>query len=203
MSNLSKYIIYAIIGANIIGIFIYNFSGSFKDPKYPNEILASRQEKDNFLKTSSESPIEDKANFQGLSYFEPNEVYKVEAKLSFIQPQEILTVTTSTGEEEDYIKYAWANFKLEGKAYKLLMLKKNLQDPILLLAFTDKTSGSETYGAGRYIEIPHRRGAPRVTIDFNKAFNPYCAYNEKYVCPRPPQENHLPIAMRVGEKMNK
>lgn len=200
---MNKYLIYAIIGVNVIGILIYNFLGSNSNPQYPQEIQEARQSKDNFFRNSDQSPIIDKNTFQGLSYFEPNKAYKVEAQLDYIVPQETLSIPTSGGEEDEYLKYAWAKFQLEGKSYQLLLLKKTLQDPILFLAFSDKTSGKETYGGGRYIEIPHKRGAPKITIDFNLAFSPYCAYNGDYVCPFPPSENHLAIAIPVGEKILK
>jgi uncharacterized protein (DUF1684 family) len=72
---------------------------------------------------------------------------------------------------------------------------------MLFLAFGDETSAVESYGAGRYLDIKKVPGSTSITLDFNLAYNPYCAYNDTYSCPLPPKENLLPVAIRAGEKV--
>lgn len=82
---------------------------------------------------------------------------------------------------------------------------KAADDPVaqaLFVPFVDETSGKETYGSGRYLDLEQARGDDYV-LDFNMAYNPYCAYNDDYVCPIPPRENKLPIEIRAGEKTYK
>lgn len=167
---------------------------------YQAEVLASRQKKDNFMRTSADSPIQDKGAFKGLSYFEPDASFRVLARLEPFptgQSQK-LVVHLTDGSEEVYEKYAHANFTLGGQACRLLVLKF---DGNLTVLFQDATSGKDTYGGGRYIDIePNTVADNQVVLDFNTAYNPYCAYNPDYACPLPPPENKLPVAVKAGER---
>ena len=110
---------------------------------------------------------------------------------------------TSDGKEEHYLEYAYADFKLHGKAQRLLILELMDMGPNrgkLFLAFADETSANETYGAGRYLDVTRTSGSNTITLDFNKAYNPYCAYNDEFSCPFPPKENLLTVAIMAGEK---
>jgi uncharacterized protein (DUF1684 family) len=110
---------------------------------------------------------------------------------------------TSDGEEKQYKEYAYAEFSLDGEKNKLLILEIIDVGPYrgtLFLAFADATSANETYGAGRYLDLKKVPGATSVTLDFNKAYNPYCAYSDKFSCPFPPKENVLKVAVKAGEK---
>jgi uncharacterized protein (DUF1684 family) len=112
-------------------------------------------------------------------------------------------LTTSTGEEERYLDYAWAIFDLDGTEHRLLVLEIMSMGPNrgkLFLAFADETSARETYGGGRYLDLKKIPAATTIELDFNKAYNPYCAYNENYSCPLPPPENLLKVAILAGEK---
>jgi uncharacterized protein (DUF1684 family) len=112
---------------------------------------------------------------------------------------------TTTSRLAKYVKYGEATFKLDGKEdqlniYQSLSLReKPAYKDYLFLPFTDETSGKESYSGGRYIDLTIPKGN-KIIIDFNKAYNPYCAYNHKYSCPIPPKGNHLNIAIKAGVK---
>ncbi|GAB3492890.1 DUF1684 domain-containing protein [Spirosoma knui] len=166
---------------------------------YRQQVVADRAEKDKFLRTSGESPITDKTAFKGLSYFTPDPSYRVVARLEpFADKTQKLVVRMSDGSEEVYTKYAHAVFSLQDKACRLLIVKLGNTYSVL---FRDATSTKETYGGGRYLELaPDQLTDNHVVLDFNAAYNPYCAYNPSYACPIPPAENTLPIAIKAGER---
>lgn len=115
----------------------------------------------------------------------------------------MVVLPTSDNLEKKYLEYAFAEFELNGESCKLLILEIMEEGPYrgtLFLAFADATSANETYGAGRYLDVKKVPGASSVILDFNQAYNPYCAYSEKYSCPFPPKENILKIAIQAGEK---
>lgn len=188
----------------IYSLFLINLAvlSACSQGGYEEMIREERKERDSFMRTSKESPFKNKLrDFKGLKYFDINQKYQILAKLEKIKPVEEIEIKMTQNQAETYLKYAYAYFTLEGKEYKLLLLKRNLREPILFLAFTDKTSGIDTYGGGRYLDIPFHRGqGDKIKIDFNKVYNPFCTYNEKYDCPLPPRENHLDIAIKAGEK---
>ncbi|GAB3801504.1 DUF1684 domain-containing protein [Spirosoma humi] len=170
-----------------------------KPETYRQLLTEKRAEKDQFMRTSGESPIRDKSAFNGLSYFSPDPAYRVVARLEpFADKTQKLVVHMSDGSEEVYEKFAHAVFSLNGEAHRLLIVKLANTYSIL---FRDETSGKDTYGGGRYIELdPAQMSDSQAIIDFNTAYNPYCAYAPTYACPLPPAENKLPIAVKAGEK---
>jgi uncharacterized protein (DUF1684 family) len=188
----------------VIAIFFYAIQGSKDQTAYIAEIKSERQEKDEFMLSSSESPFSgQEENFSGLKYFPPNIKYKVTATLTPIQNKKPVILATNDGKEQRYLEYAYAGFDLDGFHNKLLILELIDMGPFrgkLFLAFGDRTSAEETYGAGRYLDIAKTPGSNTITLDFNKAYNPYCAYEEKYSCPLPPAENLLNIPIQAGEK---
>lgn len=166
---------------------------------YRQQVDLKRTEKDKFMRTSTESPFTDKSSFKGLTYFAPDPSYRVTARLEpFADKTQKLVVGMSDGSEEVYEKFAHAVFSLEGEAHRLLIVK---QENTYSILFRDATSGKETYGGGRYLELdPAMLTDTRTTLDFNTAYNPYCAYNPGYACPLPPAENTLKVAVKAGEK---
>lgn len=172
---------------------------SIKPETYKQQVEAERNEKDKFFRTSADSPITDKTKFDGLSYFAPDLSYRLVARLEpFADKTQKLVVRMSDGSEEVYDKYAHAVFSLNGQACRLLVVK--LQNTYSIL-FRDATSNKESYGGGRYLELnPDKLKDNHVVLDFNAAYNPYCAYNPTYACPIPPAENTLPIAIKAGER---
>ncbi|GAB3993046.1 DUF1684 domain-containing protein [Spirosoma daeguense] len=166
---------------------------------YRQQMAASRAEKDKFLRTDGESPITDKKAFSGLHYFGPDPAYRIIARLEpFADKTQKLVVKMSDGSEEVYTKFAHAVFSLEDQPCRLLIVK--LENTYTIL-FRDATSNKETYGGGRYLELdPKDLTDAQAVLDFNKAYNPYCAYNPTYACPIPPAENTLSIAVKAGER---
>lgn len=166
---------------------------------YRRQVDAARTKKDDFFRSNTDSPLPDKASFTGLQYFNPDLSYRVIARLEpFADKTQKLVVRMSDGSEEVYDKFAHAVFSLDGEACRLLVVR--LDDTYSIL-FRDATSGKETYGGGRYLELePADMVENRAVVDFNKAYNPYCAYNPSYACPLPPAENTLPVAVKSGER---
>jgi uncharacterized protein (DUF1684 family) len=104
---------------------------------------------------------------------------------------------TSTGEVQTHQKYGRFKFTVEGQAAELTIYAG---ENGYFLPFADSLAGTETYGAGRYLE-PEPLGEGKFLVDFNVAYNPYCAYNQNFSCPIPPKENRLKVAIRAGEKV--
>lgn len=198
----SKQIIFLVAVVALIAIVFYSFQGS-DDLDYLAQLERERKDTDRFMKTSSESPIPDKQNFTGLKYFPPDQKYRVLADLEPVTNKKTITLGNSDGLEQRYTEYAYAVFSIDGTENRLLILESidpGVKRGTLFLAFADKTSANETYGAGRYLDVTKTPGASTITLDFNKAYNPYCAYNDTYSCPFPPPENLLKIPILAGEK---
>jgi hypothetical protein len=133
--------------------------------------------------------------------------HKVEALFTKLTDTVGFMMPTSGKEPKRYFRYGYIHFSLSGKKLKLTIFRSKdlMTDPTykdyLFLPFTDLTSGEESYGGGRYIDLEIKDiKNGKVIIDFNKAYNPYCAYSKEYNCPVPPRENDLPVAIKAGEK---
>lgn len=200
-----KNILLLVVIVVVLVTLYYSYTGSQDQSAYVNEINRERVDKDRYMKTSPESPFADNpTTFTSLKYFPPDIRYKVTATLTPIQNKKPVMLSTNDGKQQQYVEYAYAEFDLDGFNNKLLILEVLDAGPFrgkLFLAFGDETSAGETYGAGRYLDIVKVPGANTITLDFNKAYNPYCAYVEKYSCPFPPPENLLKVALRAGEKV--
>jgi uncharacterized protein len=207
----SKNIIIITLLAFVATIIFYSLSGGESSEEYNKVILKEREEKDLFMKSDEASPfrideedsIKKDDNFKGLNYFAPDLKFKVDANLAPIKDKKVVVLPTSDGKEEKYLEFAYAEFKLEGKENRLLILEVMDAGPYrgkLFLAFADATSANETYGAGRYLDLKKVPGATSILLDFNQAYNPYCAYSDGFSCPFPPKENILTIAIHAGEK---
>jgi hypothetical protein len=161
------------------------------------DLLEFRREKDQFFASSHQSPLDhgDQRNFAGLGYFDPNSDLVFSLAMEPGDASEIL-VQTSDGQERVYRRSGKVNFEVEGEAVTLTLY--STEHPGFFIPFRDSTSGKDTYGAGRYLDIdPTDDGM--VTIDFNLAYNPYCVYNDGYSCPLPPVENWLQVPIEAGE----
>jgi len=204
MSMKRKNIIVFLLSVIVIITLFYSFQDSQDDGAYIAEIEKERQEKDRFMRTSAESPFaNDRESYNGLSYYPPDIKYRIIANLEPIRQKKPVILTTNDGKEQRYIEYAWATFKLDGVENRLLILEIADMGPFrgkLFLAFGDETSAKETYGAGRYLDVTKTPGANTIKLDFNLAYNPYCAYNDSFTCPLPPRENILTIPIKAGEK---
>ncbi len=194
-----KKILYVLIPAAVLIMVYYSKSGGQSSEEYEKFILDEREKKADFLKSSSQSPfVVAKHEVGEFSYFPIDQKWKVVAKVEKITTRQTVNVSNSDGTSQRYLKFAWLHFKIDGKELKLLALKP-MFSPGYFLGFSDETSGASTYGGGRYLDIPDIRG-DRVTLDFNLAYNPFCAYVADYFCPFPPRENILSVAVEAGEK---
>lgn len=200
----AKSIIFLIASVVVVISIFYSFLGGNDAAVYIDEINKEREEKDRFMRTSLESPFGNPSQgYKGLAYYPPNPRYKIIADLTPIENKKTVTLATNDGKEQRYLEYAYAEFDLDGYHHRLLILEVIDMGPFrgtLFFAFGDETSAVETYGAGRYLDLAKTPGASTITLDFNKAYNPYCAYSDKFSCPLPPPENLLSIPIRAGEK---
>ncbi len=162
--------------------------------------LERRRDKDQFFRESADSPLPDRATFTGLRYFDPDPAYRVTATVEKLSAGPPYRVQMTRGETETYQPYGRAIFTLDGKTYRLLVFRSAEKDQ-LFVPFKDMTNGGESYGAGRYLDVPLSEvSGDELPLDFNRAYNPFCAYNPTYTCPIPPAENHLKVAVAAGEK---
>lgn len=163
------------------------------------ELEAFRVEKDEFFETHPQSPLtpEQKRGFQGLNYFPENRDLRLEVKVDEFPVKEEFAMQTSTGDVQAYAKFGRFHFQVEGVDVELTIYRN---EHGFFLPFVDALAGRETYPAGRYLE-PQPLPGGRFIVDFNLAYNPYCAYNEMWSCPITPAENRLNVAMRAGEKL--
>lgn len=201
--KIKNILVLIVIVVVLISVY-YSFTGNQDQTAYIAEIKKEREDKERFMRTSLESPfVENPQLFKELNYYPPDIRYKVTADLSPVKNKKTVLLTTNDGNEQRYIEYAYADFDLDGYHNKLLILEVIDMGPFrgkLFLAFGDETSAVETYGAGRYLDVSKVSGSKTITLDFNQAYNPYCAYIEKYSCPFPPPENLLKVAIKAGEK---
>lgn len=182
----------------------YSFREDGDQAAYTETLQKERHEKDQFMRTSAESPFsKDRESFTGLKYYPPNPKLRVVANLTPVNDKTVRVLTTNDGKEQRYITYAYVEFDLENAHNKLLVLEGIDIGPVrgqLFLAFGDNTSARETYGGGRYLDVAKVPGSKTMLLDFNKSYNPYCAYSEDYSCPLPPPENLLETTINAGEK---
>ncbi|WP_291777256.1 DUF1684 domain-containing protein [Cecembia sp.] len=194
----------------IIGIFVvvglafwYTLTRSTDEEIYVENIQKERERQFRFLKFNLDSPLEDhqKSELTSLSFYPIDMSYRIRAKMVPAEDRRMLEIPMTDGTVEKYLKHSYAEFQLNGQPLRLLLLQaaKESDKRNFFLAFADDTSGEETYGGGRYINL-RQDGKNSITIDFNMAYNPYCAYNPDYACPLPPRENVLEIPIRAGEK---
>lgn len=158
-------------------------------------------------KDATKSPLKDKDRkaFEGLDFFMFDSAYVVKANFKRTLNEVSFKMKTTTDRLPTYVKYGELTFILKGKSFKLNvyqnqdLIKKEGYEDYLFLPFLDETNGLESYGGGRYIDSRIPEGDIMV-IDFNKAYNPYCAYNERYSCPIVPRENYLKTRVEAGVK---
>jgi len=178
-------------------------------PRYwEAELISYREAKDRQFKTSAGSPLlpEDVADFAGLDYWEPDpDLYFVGPIHTYREPERVDVITT-TGQKRPAEKHGYVRFRLGGQVQTIQVYRLLDQEPRdgvdgLFVAFTDVTTGKDTYPAGRYIDFLGKAGGPYV-LDFNLAFNPSCAYGdpERFACPRAPADNRISVRIEAGER---
>lgn len=190
-----------------LALFILLFSSKVRAQNYTADIEKHREVyKQNFL-IEPQSPLAQE-DLQFLNFYPADSTYRIVANVQILSHQKVFKMPTFSGDSSAYYRYAKVIFQLNGKYFQLTLYKSvNLaMHPVykdyLFLPFTDDTNGKDTYGGGRYIDLKSSKVINnKIEIDFNKAYNPYCAYSDGYRCPVPPPENNLNIAIPVGEKM--
>jgi uncharacterized protein (DUF1684 family) len=170
---------------------------------YVSRIQADRAHKDAaFLRQVDEPiPLAKQQFYLPLKYFPIDPAYAVTASFTPAAVRTPLQMPTSMGALRDMEQVGTLTFTLKGRLLSLgAFVEAGTPPDRLFVPFTDLTSGAETYAAGRYLEL-ERAATGIYTIDFNRAFHPFCYYNENYDCPYPPPSNRLPIPVRAGEKL--
>ena len=157
-----------------------------------------RRAKDDFFARDPQSPLtrEQKSTFTGLHYFPENPDLSLEAAVEVFPESQPVEMQTSTGDVQEYTRYGRFHFMADGQPAELTIYAS---EGGYFLPFVDSQAPKETYGAGRYLE-PEPLGGGRFAVDFNLAYNPYCAYNDHWSCPLTPFENHLKVPIKAGEK---
>lgn len=174
---------------------------------HKSQIAAFREKYKSDFVTEKNSPLK-KDDLQYLRFYDADSTYRVTAKVEVIPAANPFMMPMFIGAAREYLPYAKLKFTLKGKPMELtvyrntsLMALPEYKD-YLFLPFTDETNGNDTYGGGRYIDLREAEFKDgTVVLDFNRAYNPYCAFSAAYSCPKPPDENRLSIAIKAGEKV--
>jgi uncharacterized protein (DUF1684 family) len=188
--------------------FLVQLNFSFGQEKFDVSAVAKFQtELNEEYADAKKSPLtaEDLAVFKTLDFYPASETFFVVAKLIRTQKEKPFEMETSTDRKPLYVKYGELSFTINGRDFKLNayknieLSKKEEYKDYLFLPFSDLTSGTESYIGGKYIDLRIPKG-DTIVIDFNTSYNPYCAYNHKYSCPKVPLENDLDIEIKAGVK---
>jgi len=166
---------------------------------------SARESKDAFFAQQWQSPIppQDKPRFKGLAYYPPDPGYRFELELHEHSEKRSVKMAYTKGSERDFVCWGEFRFKVGGKEQSLQAYKRSRKEEMLFVPFKDATSGKETYGGGRYLDLEPERDCTtegKWILDFNQAYNPWCVYSEAYTCPFVPAENWLEVPIRAGEK---
>ncbi|MBN7811221.1 DUF1684 domain-containing protein [Algoriphagus sp. H41] len=194
----------------LLAVFLATASLPLSAQSHKREIKQFQKKLNHSYADPSTSPLPpEKVNgFDGLPFFPVDERYRVTAKFLKLPEKALYTFQTSDNRLRDYERYAVATFTLHGQEYQLTLYKSTAKvitpgyENSLFLPFTDQSNGKDTYGGGRYMDVEIPEG-DTIVLDFNRAYNPYCAYSDRYSCPIPPRENDLPLAIEAGVKYGK
>ena len=170
---------------------------------YVSQVQAARASLDATFRSRPNNPVPpDKMDqFLPLKYFAPDPEYIVPASLKPAKERTVVEMPTSTGKIRQHERVGVLEFTLKGQPLTLdAFVEAGADVNRLFVPFSDMTSGADTYAAGRYLELD-RTSTGLYTIDFNKAYNPYCYYNPEFDCPFPPRESRLPLPIRAGERL--
>lgn len=164
-----------------------------------DDLETFRRSKDDYFRTGH-SPLteEQRSVFRGLRYYPEAPALIFDVIPEPFEDQDIVQLQTSTGETQPYLRWARVALPIEDSMVSLTLFRST-SDGELFVPFQDSNAGGMTYGAGRYVDAEEIEGG-LVRIDFNYAYNPYCAYNDEWSCPLPPPENRLRVAIEAGEQ---
>jgi uncharacterized protein (DUF1684 family) len=173
---------------------------------YAERLRQNRAEKDDFFGEHPQSPIppEKRDDFEGLSYFEPDPDYRVEATVSRHDDPDPVEMETTDGRTVRYLHVVTFAFDVDGETHELQGYRQAGDDPEgYFIPFRDKTTGQQTYKQGRYMELEtdeELADGDDAVLDFNLAYAPFCAYSDTFSCPLPPEVNWLDVAIEAGER---
>lgn len=174
---------------------------------YREAIQAERRAKDAFFRTSPHSPLDPatRADFAGLRHFPVDPAYRFECLrlMPYVGDQPVeFALPTSDGRLREATRTGTLAFRIDGGRHTLVAYRlPGGRGDSLFVPFMDATSGHETYGAGRYLDLEAGRDG-RYTLDFNLAYNPYCAWSPNFSCPLTPEENRLALSVEAGERFD-
>lgn len=196
----STYIVFGIAILFIV-ILIFQF---IKDPaeEFAVSLGEFRKQRNEFFRNSPQSPLPDslKADFKGLNFFPPDRKYLVVADFTPHKGELRVVLPENQGDGKMYLHAGALDFKLNGSSFKLTAyFERENNGQNLFIPFQDATTGTSTYGAGRYLE--GRIVNEKVLLDFNKAYHPFCLFNYSFICPLPPAENKLGVSIEAGERL--
>lgn len=194
-----------LIAVALLGIVIYFINAALpSSAAYLAEINTLRRAKNNSFRNSPESPVSaaQRSQFDSLKYYAAVVDFKIAATISRNPQPDTVLIQTSDNQTGKYLRWGHAKFEIAQKPQQLtLFYHVGSADSTLFIPFTDLSNGRETYGGGRYLDVARPAvDVNEIELDFNRAYNPYCAYNDEYSCPVPPAENRLPVAIPAGEK---
>jgi uncharacterized protein (DUF1684 family) len=191
-----------------VALFMMLFMDVAEAQTYVQQVMDHRSEMNVEFGDTATSILPDSIvlhGFHGLNYFDVDPAYRVTAKFKRIKNGQITSMKTSGTKIKSYRPYGTLTFRINGKKCKLTLYQ--MAEPsrpdlagYLLLAFTDKTNGFETYGGGRYLDFHTKDITDEMVLDFNYCYNPYCAYTDGFNCVIPPIENVLPVEIKAGAK---
>ena len=169
------------------------------------KVKQKRDQKDLFFSSHYQSPIpfEQRQQFKGLGYYPPDPDFRSELVIHEHEEKKTLKIEDTQGNEREFLRWGEFRFKIGDTECTLQAYKNDPHEDRLFLPFRDETSGKETYGAGRYLDLDydqHHTLDGKWILDFNSAYNPWCAYSDAYACPFADPENWLKAAVRAGEK---
>jgi len=173
--------------------------------EWQKELEQEREYKDEFFRKGPKSPIssEDRTMFKGLVYYPPHGEYRFELDIIEHADKETLQIEDTKGHIRDFLRFGEFRFSIRNTEYALQAYKSDPQEGRLFIPFKDSTSGTETYGGGRYLDLEPENDLTsdgKWILDFNKAYNPWCAYSDNYACPFIPRENVIDAVIPAGEK---
>jgi uncharacterized protein len=200
---MSAHVVLGVLVASFFGLNACSSGPSAPDEgAYVQEITEHRADIDrSFREQEDPIPLDMREKLLPLPYFDVDAAYAVPAALKLANERPVFEMPTSTGKRRRMQRVGVLEFTLQGQPMTLgAFVEEGQQIVNLFVPFADITTGTETYPAGRYLEL-HPTSTGFYTVDFNKAYNPYCAYNKTYDCPFPPPSNRLKVAIRAGEKV--
>ena len=202
-----------LIAAAVLAIVAYSlWPETHPQPPYNRaQLTQERRQKDADFRSAAASPLPlpERARFGGLKYFTSDSVAAVSAEIQRFERPDTVQMALSQGSPEAYVRWGRATFDYPATlgaaaatAQRLTLFRRVREaDSTLFVPFTDGSNGRGTYGGGRYLDVPLPAPAARqIVLDFNRAYNPFCAYNPDYRCPVPPPENRLSVVISAGEK---